>query len=129
MPANIKVLIIDDEADFCHFVKTNLMQSGPFDVLIATTGTEGLQLAQTERPDIILLDLFMPEMPGEDVANALQENPKTASIPILFVTALASNDDISQNEVGKIGNHYMMPKPIRTKKLAQTILKILNRTL
>jgi len=104
------------------------MQSGPFDVLIATTGTEGIELARTERPDIILLDLFMPEMPGEDVADALKEYPETADIPILFVTALASNDDLSLNQEGKIGNNYIMPKPIRTKKLIQTIMKILDRT-
>ena len=128
MPTDIKVLVIDDEFDFCYFVKTNLMQSGPFDVLIATTGTEGIELARTERPDIILLDLFMPEMPGEDVADALKEYPETADIPILFVTALASNDDLSQNPEGKIGNNYIMPKPIRTKKLIQTIMKILDRT-
>jgi len=128
MPIDIKVLVIDDEFDFCYFVKTNLMQSGPFDVLIATTGTEGIELARTEQPDIILLDLFMPEMPGEDVAAALREFPETAKIPILFVTALASNDDLSENRQGRIGNNYIMPKPIRTKTLIQTIMKILNRT-
>jgi CheY-like chemotaxis protein len=124
---NIKVLVIDDEADFCYFVKKNLIQNGKFDVISATNGKDGLELAENELPDIILLDLFMPDMPGEDVAAALKENTATADIPILFVTALATNDDIVDSEENKIGNNYILPKPIRTKKLIETIMKILNK--
>ena len=127
MPNNIKVLIIDDEVDFCYFVKKNLMHDGMFDVIIATNGQDGIELAKNEEPDIILLDLFMPDMPGEDVAAVLKENAATADIPILFVTALASNDDIVDNEENKIGNNYILPKPIRTKKLIETIMKILSK--
>jgi CheY-like chemotaxis protein len=128
MQEKTKVLIIDDEVDFCYFVQKNLMQSGMFDVLIANNGEEGIEMAKKEKPDIILLDLFMPDMPGEDVATALKENAATADIPILFVTALATNNDIADGEENKIGNHYIMPKPIRTKKLIETIMKILNET-
>jgi CheY-like chemotaxis protein len=124
---NIKVLVIDDEADFCYFIKKNLMQSGMFDVTISTTGKEGIKLAENERPDIILLDLFMPDMPGEDVAVALKENAITADIPILYVTALASNTDVVEGEENRIGNNYILPKPIRTKKLIETIMKILSK--
>jgi len=127
LPKNIKVLIIDDEVDFCYFVKKNLMKDELFDVIIATNGQDGIDLAKNEEPDIILLDLFMPDMPGEDVADALKENTATADIPILFVTALASNDDIVDNEENKIGNNYILPKPIRTKKLIETIMKILSK--
>jgi CheY-like chemotaxis protein len=127
VPNNIKVLIIDDEVDFCYFVKKNLMRDGMFDVLVATNGQDGIDLAKNEEPDIILLDLFMPDMPGEDVADALKENTATAKIPILFVTALATNDDIVDNEENKIGNNYILPKPIRTKKLIETIMKILSK--
>ena len=128
MPNNIKVLIIDDEVDFCFFVKKNLMRDGMFDVVIATNGQDGIDLAKNEEPDIILLDLFMPDMPGEDVADALKENTATADIPILFVTALASNDDTVDSEENKIGNNYILPKPVRTKKLIETIMKILSKT-
>jgi DNA-binding response OmpR family regulator len=127
MADKIKVLSIDDEADFCYFVKKNLMQTGLFDVVIATSGEEGIELAKKEKPDIILLDLFMPDMPGEDVATALKENASTANIPILYITALASNDDIVDGEKNKIGNNYILPKPIRTKILVETIMKILSK--
>jgi len=128
MTRNIKVLVIDDEADFCYFVKKNLIQNGQFDVISATNGKDGLELAENELPDIILLDLFMPDMPGEDVAAALKVNTATADIPILFVTALATNDDIVDSEENKIGNNYILPKPIRTKKLIETIMNILSKS-
>ena len=128
MSQNIKVLTIDDEADFCYFVKKNLMQSGMFDVIIATNGADGIKMAQNEKPDIILLDLFMPDMPGEDVAAALKENKSTAKIPILYVTALATNDDVVEGKENKIGNNYILPKPVRTKKLIETIVKILGES-
>jgi CheY-like chemotaxis protein len=127
MQEKIKVLVIDDEVDFCYFVQKNLMQNGLFDVTIATNGKDGIKMAKNEIPDIILLDLFMPDMPGEDVAAALKEIPATANIPILFVTALATNDDIAEGAENKIGNNYILPKPIRTKKLIETILKILSK--
>ena len=127
MKENIKVLIIDDEVDFCYFVQKNLMRDGLFDVIIATNGYDGIELAKNEDPDIILLDLFMPDMPGEDVAAALEENIATADIPILFVTALATNDDIVDSKENKIGNNYILPKPVRTKKLIETIMNILSK--
>jgi CheY-like chemotaxis protein len=122
----IRVLIIDDEVDFCYFIQKNLMRDGRFNVLVATNGKDGIELAENELPDIILLDLFMPDMPGEDVAAALKENITTADIPILFVTALATSDDIANRNENKIGNNYIMPKPVRTKKLIETILDILG---
>ncbi len=126
MADKIRVLIIDDEVDFCYFIQKNLMRDGRFNVLVATNGKDGIELAENELPDIILLDLFMPDMPGEDVAAALKENITTEDIPILFVTALATNDDIANRNENKIGNNYIMPKPVRTKKLIETILDILG---
>jgi two-component system alkaline phosphatase synthesis response regulator PhoP len=126
MAENVKVLVIDDEVDFCYFVQKNLMHEGIFDVVTATSGTDGIDLAASELPDIILLDLVMPDMPGEDVAAALKEHPATANIPILYITALATKDDVVDREENKIGNNYILPKPVRTKKLIETILKILN---
>ncbi|OGP66724.1 MAG: hypothetical protein A2W27_00690 [Deltaproteobacteria bacterium RBG_16_44_11] len=127
MTRNVKVLVIDDEVDFCYFVKKNLMHDGLFDVITATNGKDGIELAESELPDIILLDLVMPDMPGEDVAAALKDNPSTANIPILYITALATKDDVVDREENKIGNNYILPKPVRTKKLIETILNILRK--
>ncbi|MBN1662723.1 MAG: response regulator [Deltaproteobacteria bacterium] len=128
MKENIKVLIIDDEIDLCYFVQKNLMRNGLFDVIFATNGEDGIKLAGDELPDIILLDLFMPDMPGEDVAACLQENAATANIPILYVTALVAEDDMADNKESKIGNNYILPKPVRTKKLIEMIVKVLRES-
>lgn len=126
MEEKFKVLSIDDEADFCYFVKKNLMQTGLFDVVVADNGADGLKLAIKEKPDIILLDLFMPDIPGEDVATALQETITTKNIPILFITALASSDDVREGGNYRAGNSYILPKPVRTKRLVETIMRILG---
>ena len=128
MTNQIKVLAIDDEVDFCYFIKKNLTQSGLFDVVVANNGADGIKLARKEKPDIILLDLFMPDIPGEDVAAELKDHPATADIPILYITALASNDEIVEGESNKMGDNLIMAKPVRTKKLIETIMKILGQS-
>lgn len=98
------------------------------DVSIATDCRHGIELARKERPDIILLDLVMPDMPGEDVAVTLKGDAATANIPVLYITALATDDDIGENEEKMIGNNYILPKPVRTKTLIKTIVNILKKT-
>ena len=131
MTEPVKVLIIDDEADFCYFVRKNLMRDGLFDVVFATNGKSGIELAKNERPDIILLDMLMPGMSGDEVASVLKGQAVTATIPILYLTALATDEDADEemddgNE-RKSGKNFILPKPVRTKKLMETILKILGK--
>ncbi|MFP4452704.1 MAG: response regulator [Desulfobacterales bacterium] len=121
-----KVLVIDDEEDFCFFVRENLINSGKFDVVIATTGKRGLELAETEKPDIILLDMVMPDMSGEAVVEQLRENPVTASIPVIFLTALVTRRDTGEEMFKKIGNSYFIAKPVRTRELIGAIEKFLG---
>ncbi|MDA3896674.1 MAG: response regulator [Desulfobacteraceae bacterium] len=123
MSKTIKVLMIDDEEDFCYFVKKNLMQYGVFDVITATNGMQGVELAKKEHPDIILLDLVMPDMPGDEVAVVLNNHDATADIPIIFITALATDDDIDKNEI----RNYILSKPVRTITLIKTIRDVLSK--
>jgi len=131
MAKQINVLTIDDETDFCYFVKMNLMDNkllkGLFNVFIATDCRQGIELARREQPDIILLDLVMPDMPGEEVAAALKKHPATKDIPILYITALATDNDVSENKKNMIGNNHILPKPVRTKRLVKTIFEILEK--
>ena len=135
MTEPVKVLIIDDEADFCYFVRKNLMRSEMFDVVIATNGKQGIELANNEKPDIILLDLIMPGMSGDEVAAVLKRKAATATIPILYLTALATDEDVNEDvdedtddcNERKSGKNHILPKPVRTKKLMETILKILGK--
>ncbi|MBM4271680.1 MAG: response regulator [Deltaproteobacteria bacterium] len=111
-----KILLIDDEEDFCFFVKLNLEQSGKYEVLTATSGSSGIILASKEHPDLILLDIIMPEMSGGQVAELLLENPKTKNIPVLFITAIASRREV-QSQEGIIGGRNFIAKPVTPDEL------------
>ncbi len=123
-----KVLIVDDEEDFCFFVRENLINTGQFDVYVATNGAYGIELARDQLPDIILLDLMMPDMSGEDVAAALNESPETADIPKIFLTALATRADTGSSVLKKSGESYLIAKPVRTKELVFAINQVLRET-
>ena len=88
------ILIVDDEEDFCHFVKLNLEQTGNFDVLTAFNGADGISMAQRYQPDLILLDIIMPNMTGTQVAEALRNDKVTKDIPIIFVTAIVKRGEV-----------------------------------
>lgn len=121
-----KVLIIDDEEDFCFFIRENLNNTEMFEVFVATNGAYGLDLARTRSPDIILLDLMMPDMSGEQVAAELDELPETAGIPKIFLTALATRGDAGSNVLNKSGQSYYIAKPVRTRELVMAINEVLG---
>ena len=126
MDSKTKVLIIDDEEDFCFFVRENLNYTEQFDVFVATNGAYGIDLARRRKPDIILLDLMMPDMSGEQVAEELNRSDETAGIPKIFLTALATRADTGDNVLKKTGLSYFIAKPVRTKELIAAIREALG---
>jgi CheY-like chemotaxis protein len=106
------ILVIDDEEDFCYFVKLNLEETGNYEVLTATSGAEGIKKAINYQPDIILLDIIMPNMTGTQVAEELLNNKSTKNIPIIFVTAIAKRSEVGRRDE-KIGGRLFMFKPVR----------------
>ena len=114
------ILIIDDEEDFCYFVKLNLEQTGEFEVLTAYNGTDGINMAKRHLPDLILLDIIMPKMTGTEVAEVLRNNASTQDIPIIFVTAIVKRSEMGASEY-QIGRNYFMFKPIRFDELIREI--------
>jgi len=82
------VLVIDDEPDVLMLCRVNLEQAG-HEVLVAEGGAEGMALARTRRPDVIVLDLMMPMMDGFDVLEELADDDETREVPVLILTARA----------------------------------------
>ena len=115
-----KVLLIDDEEDFCLFLKRGLEMKRSFEVMTTNHGDEGIFLAKTLKPDIILLDIMMPGMTGGEVAEELLLDQDTCSIPIIFVTALIREDEFKQRD-GVIGGRAFMAKPIMLEELIKKI--------
>jgi DNA-binding response OmpR family regulator len=87
-----RVLVIDDEPDVLLLCRVILEHAG-HEVLMAASGTEGMELARNERPDVIVLDLMMPQMDGYDVLQQLSVDDDTRSVPVLILTARTRAED------------------------------------
>ena len=86
------ILIVDDEQDVLNSLGSLLRRSG-YHVWAVDTGTEGLNVAKRERPDLIILDLILPDIDGSDVASELLNHKDTHDIPIIFLTSMMRKDE------------------------------------
>ncbi|MFH1062166.1 MAG: response regulator [Candidatus Omnitrophota bacterium] len=121
-----RVLIVDDEEDFCQLLKKNLEATGEFKVFFAHNGHDGMTLARLEQPDIILLDVMMPDISGAEVANILKKDEKVKDIPIIFLTAIIKQEEIGIEPMRKIGEHRYIAKPIKTQALISCIKEVIQ---
>ena len=119
------ILIVDDEEDFCHFVKLNLEQTGDFEVLTANNGADGISIAKRYQPDVILLDIIMPTMTGTQVAETLRSDKATKDIAIIFVTAIVKRGEVGARDY-QFGGNYFVFKPVKLDELINEIGAKLN---
>jgi DNA-binding response OmpR family regulator len=89
---NKKILVVDDEDDILHFLELVLREKG-YDIVTASGGHEALTRAQVERPDLILLDIMMPQMDGWEVLKLLRVDEDTAQIPVAMLSARTEAKD------------------------------------
>jgi DNA-binding response OmpR family regulator len=82
-----KVLLVDDDIEFCEATKL-LLESKTYEVVLAHDGKEGLEKVRTEKPDLVILDVMMPEMNGYDVCVVLKADPELKKIPVILLTAV-----------------------------------------
>jgi len=82
-----KVLLVDDDVEFCEATKL-LLESKGYEVVLAYDGKEGLQQARAEGPDLVILDVMMPEMNGYDVCVVLKADPELKKLPVVLLTAV-----------------------------------------
>ena len=120
-----KILMIDDEKDFCFFLKKNLEAAGDFQVTVSNSGAEGIKAALVLHPDIILLDFIMPGMDGSEVAEKLQSQPQTKNIPIIFLTAIVDEQEARQHQ-HVIGGWHCVAKPVKIDELLQLINTVIK---
>jgi CheY-like chemotaxis protein len=107
------------------FVKLNLEKTGRYEVLTSTNGSTGLIIASMELPDLILIDIIMPEMNGGHLAGLLLDTPKTKNIPVLFITAIASRSEV-QSQEGAIGGRKFIAKPVTPEELTAKLDSVLS---
>ena len=120
----MKVLVIDDEEDIRVVAHLSLGRVGGMTVLEARNGPEGLHRARTEQPDFILLDMMMPGMDGAATFLALQAEPDTAGIPVVFMTAKAMAAEVAR--LLELGAKGVVIKPFNPMSLAADVRVILG---
>lgn len=122
--ANKQILVIDQEPNMRQIVQTCLKTLGGWDVILAESGQEGLNKAETTQPDAILLEGMMTEMKLEDLFEKLQSNPKTKSIPVIFLTEKPSLTE--RHRFLALGAVGAISKPFDPLTLVSQIAAILN---
>ena len=121
-----RILIIDDEVSFTSQVKLNLEDAERYEVRVENMGKRGLSSARQYRPDLILMDIVMPDMEGSQVSSQIKADEKLENIPIVFLTAGVTREEVAF-EGGIIAGHSFITKPISITELMDCIEKNLGR--
>ena len=120
-----RVLLIDDENDFCFFMKINLERTGGMSVLTAATADKGIMLARRCAPDVIILDINMPGKDGFEALRALKYDGRTMSIPVVMLTA--REDDESRRRTSELFTEGYIAKPAGWETVKEKIETVLKR--
>jgi CheY-like chemotaxis protein len=123
----IKILVAEDETDIRELVAFSLVNIGGFDVVKAKNGAEAVKLAQEKPiPDLILMDVRMPQMTGYEACAALKEIPETKDIPVVFLSAKGQEQEIQTGM--SVGAEEYILKPFAPDVLTNKVREILQRT-
>jgi len=122
--ARKKILIADDEKDIVELIAYNLEQEG-FSALKALNGAKAWEAIQTDKPDLVILDLMMPEISGMDVCRMIRRTPATASLPIIMLTA--KSDAVDKILGLEVGADDYITKPFHVRELIARIRAVLRR--
>ena len=117
------VLLVDDNDDNLRIMR-EILVARAFDVRIAHDGPSALKLLEQQRPDVILLDVMMPEMDGMEVLDRIKASPEMADIPVILVTAKSQDEDLLTGY--KFGADYYITKPFTAKQLLYGIGLVLG---
>ena len=117
-----KILVADDESHILHVVSLKLRNAG-FEVLTASDGQEALELAQTQRPDLLITDYHMPQLSGLELCQKLKQDPATAGIPTIMLTARGYQ--LEPKDTNQSGISRMLSKPFSPRQLLATVNEVL----
>ena len=118
------ILLIDDEETIQEVVQVGIEIEAGWQVAIASSGLEGINLAQNQQPDAILLDVMMPDLDGISTLSRLKANVKTRTIPVIFLTA--KTQAAEKDQFKSLGVVDVITKPFNSMTLASQIAKILG---
>ena len=129
MEKRAKILLVDDDIDFVEATKT-VLESGPYDVIVASEGNEALQKAREENPDLILLDIIMPVKDGFTAAEQLKKDPQLSKIPVIMLTSFASRGQqtsIPRSRGFSLEAEDYLEKPVSPEELLSRVKRYLKK--
>ena len=118
-----RILVVDDEVALTRMVQMNLERAGDYEVMTVNQGSEVLNAAREFRPDMIFLDVMMPDKSGDEVAEELREDPALSKVPFAFMTAIVTKDETDAMGTN-IGGNEFLAKPVKTEELVAIIEKM-----
>jgi len=121
-----KILVVDDERSITRLLKLNLEKTGAFTVRAENLGAQCLPAAREFKPDLILLDVMMPDMDGGEIAAQLKADPILNDIPVVFLTAVVKQEEVKARQ-GMIGGLPYIAKPLNMKGVLTAIEKHLPK--
>ena len=130
MTENPKILLIDDDVDFVEATKI-VLESKPYEVIVAYDGDDGLRKAREENPDLIILDIIMPGKDGFSTAEYLKKDSKLSKIPVLVLTSYAEKggeSSIAASGGLTLETEDYIDKPISPEELLKRVEKYLKRS-
>ena len=122
-----RILMVDDEPALTRMVKLNLERTGNYEVRTENQGRMAVPAAKEFKPDLILLDVMMPDMGGDEVSILLKEDEELSKIKFIFMTAIVTRDETDAMG-SNIGGNEFLAKPVRTDELIAAIERVLGES-
>ncbi len=119
--AKKKILVVDDEASLTRMLRRNLEATGKYEVREENSGAHAYKTAREFQPDMIILDVMMPDMDGGDVAAKIQDDESLKHIPIVFLTAILKKEEVAESTGSDIGGRTFLAKPVKVDDLIACI--------
>lgn len=115
-----KILVVDDDDNFTKVIKMNLDATGRYEVVTENNSLNALSVVRSFMPDLIVLDIMMPDLDGTEIAFQIESDVKLKNIPIIFLTAAITKGEAASQK-GEIGMHTFIAKPVDLEELIDCI--------
>ena len=126
--AKKRILVVDDEPGITRLLKLNLEQTGHYEVATENASRAALATAEQFQPDLMLLDVMMPDLDGGNLAAELQASPKLKGVPIVFLTATVTREEVNKRR-GLVGGLPFLAKPVNVNEVLACLERQLGSAL
>lgn len=121
-----KILVVDDEVSLTRMIKLTLERAGEFEVRTENQGANALSAARAFHPDMVFLDVMMPDLSGAEVAEQLEADAQLSATPYVFLTAMVTKAEAASSG-GEIGGRLFLAKPVKVQEMVAMINRVLGR--